>query len=299
MALNNKTFAIAIAAFMVASFSPANAQDVREILTDRSSQQVMEYRKGLNDHDMLHEMEVKGQFKDHVVDFDGNVTDPVRLMSKYQAGQGFRIGAFARGSYFAGNFLPAVGMNASYGYRNLQGTLWASFGKGERDVDAFTKAPFLEQNYGLELGYSVLNFNNHHDQIDLIAGVELKLRMDDKKMSFGDESPIEVQYIFNGRTFGAYGGVMYRHSHRFSSWDWYVKATAGFGQNYKGNILGQVETPEYTSYSVGGTKVYGEFTLTLGFEFNVFNRKVYNHSQMSRLGKSKADVKAMQRLANY
>ena len=73
----NKIFAVTAIAFM-ASVSPVSAQDVRDVLTDRTSQEVMEYRKNLNDHDMLHEMEHKGQYKDHIVAYDGNVTDPVR-----------------------------------------------------------------------------------------------------------------------------------------------------------------------------------------------------------------------------
>ena len=291
---------IAIAAIaLVASVSTVNAQDVREVLTDRTSQEVMEFRKNLNDHNMLHEMEVKGQYKDHVTAYDGNVTDPVRLMSKYQASQGFSIGIFGGGSYFAGNFLPRVGIEATYGYRWLYGTLWGAIGSGEYDVDASKDETFLEENFGLEVGAEFAHWKDHHHQMYFLIGGELKLRKDFKDMSFGEDSPVEFQYTFNGRTFGAYAGVKYQYAPRFSSWSMYVKATGGFNQNYKGNILGSVETEDYKEYSIGGTKIYPEVTVTVGVNLNVFNKKVYNQGAMNRAGLSKAQVKAMKVLKNY
>jgi hypothetical protein len=292
---------IAIAAIaLVASTVTANAQeDVRQVLTDRSSEQVMEYRKSLNDHDMLHEMEARGQYKDHIVAYDGNVTDPVRLVSKYQASQGFSLGVFARGSYFAGNFLPAVGVNAIYGYRRLYGEVWFTVGRGEYDKDADRDQTFLEENFGLEGGYEIASWKNHHHQLYILIGAELKLRKDYKDISFGGDSPVEFQYLFNGRTFGAYAGFKYSYTPRFASWGLYVKATAGFNQNYKGNILGSVDTEKYKEYTIGGTKAYPEATVTLGFNFNIFNRRVYNQGAMSKAGLTKAQVRAMKTLENY
>lgn len=293
----NKFLAIAAIAFM-ASVSPVCAQDVREVLTDRTSQEVMEYRKNLNDHDLLHEMEVKGQYKDHITAYDGNVTDPVRLVSKYQASQGLSIGVFGRGSYFAGNFLPAVGVNATYGYRRLYGEMWFSVGRGEYDKDADRSQTFLEENFGLEGGIELINWTDHHNQIYFLVGGELKLRKDYKNFEFED-SPIDIQYQFNGRTLGGYAGFKYLHSPRFSSWSLYVKGTAGFNQNYKGNILGSVDTEKYTEYTIGGTQLYPEFTLTFGVNLSVFNKKVYNTRMMNKLGYTKAQVKAMRTLKNY
>ena len=291
---------IAIIAFaFMAGTTVVNAQDVRQVLTDRTSQEVMEYRKDLNDHDMLHEMEHKGQYKDHVVAYDGNVTDPVRLCSKYQASQGLSVGLFGRGSYFAGNFLPAVGVNVTYGYRRLYGSMWFTVGKGEYDKDADRNQTFLEENFGLEGGIEFAKWKNHHHQMYFLVGGELKLRKDYKDMSFGEDSPVDVQYLFNGRTFGAYAGVKYQFSRPFSSWSGYVKLTGGFNQNYKGDILGSTETDKYKEYSVGGTKLYPEVTLTVGVNLNVFNKKVYNQKAMNKAGLSKAQVKAMQKVANY
>jgi hypothetical protein len=295
----NKHIAIAIATFMVAGTVTVNAQDVRQVLTDKTSEQVMEYRKALNDHDLLHEMEVKGQFKDHVTAYDGNVTDPIRLVSKYQASQGFSIGLFARGSYFAGNFLPAVGVNATYGYRRLYGEVWFTLGRGEYDKDADRDQTFLEENFGLEGGYEIASWKNHHHQLYILIGAELKLRKDYKDMTFGDDSPVEFQYLFNGRTFGAYAGFKYNFSPRFSSWSLYVKGTAGFNQNYKGDILGSVDTEKYKEYTIGGTKAYPEATLALGVNFNIFNKRVYNYGAMNKANLSKAQVKAMKVLENY
>jgi hypothetical protein len=296
MSVKNNFAIVAIA--LVASVSTANAQDVREVLTDRTSQEVMDYRKNLNDHDMLHEMEVKGQYKDHVVAFDGNVTDPVRLMSKYQASQGFSIGIFGGCSYFAGNFLPRVGVEATYGYRWLYGTLWASAGRGVYDKDASKKEDFLEENVGLEVGAEVASWKDHHNQLYVLIGGELKLRKDFKDFE-SDDSSIDMQYTFNGRTFGAYAGIKYQSSPRFSSWSWYLKATGGFNQNYKGNILSSVETENYREYSIGGTKIYPEVTVTFGVNLNVFNKKVYNTNGMSKASLSKSQVNAMKVLKNY
>lgn len=288
-----------IAVAFISGTTVVNAQDVRQVLTDRTSQEVMEYRKDLNDHDMLHEMEHKGQYKDHVVAYDGNVTDPVRLVSKYQASQGFNFGVFGRGSYFAGNFLPAIGVSASYGYRKLYGEIWFTVGKGEYDKDADRNQTFLEENFGLEGGIEFANWKNHHHQLYALIGGELKLRKDYKDMSFGEDSPVDVQYLFNGRTFGAYAGLKYQFSPRFSSWSGYVKLTGGFNQNYKGDILGSTETDKYKEYTVGGTKLYPEVTLTVGVNLNVFNKKVYNQKAMNKAGLTKAQVKAMQKVANY
>jgi hypothetical protein len=297
----NKNIAIAaIATFMVASVSPVCAQeDVRQVLTDKTSQEVMEYRKQLNDHDLLHEMEVKGQYKDHITGYDGNVTDPVRFMSKYQASQGFSIGIFGGCSHFAGNFLPRIGVEATYGYRWLYGTLWASLGRGVYDEDASKSEDFLEENFGLEVGAEFAHWKDHHHQVYFLIGGELKLRKDFKDMSFGEDSPVDFQYTFNGRTFGAYAGLKYQYSPRFSSWSMYVKATGGFNQNYKGNILSSVDTENYREYSIGGTKIYPEVTLTIGVNVNIFNKKVYNYNAMNKAGLTKAQVKAMKVLKNY
>lgn len=291
----NKIFAVTAIAFM-ASVSPVSAQDVRDVLTDRTSQEVMEFRKNLNDHDMLHEMEHKGQYKDHVTGYDGNVTDPVRLVSKYQGSQGFSVGVFGGCSYFAGNFLPRVGAEATYGYRWLYGTLWAAIGRGEYDKDADRDDTFREENFGLEGGIEFANWADHHNQVFFVIGGELKLRKDYKDFNFGDkDNAVDLMYTFNGRTLGGYAGFKYNYSPRFSSWSLYVKGTAGFNQNYKGDILGSVDTEKYKEYTIGGTKLYPEFTVTVGVNLNVFNKKIYNHKAMNAMGLSKANVKAMRK----
>jgi hypothetical protein len=278
----------------VLTVNAQEAQDVRTLLTDRSSEEVMEYRKGLNDHDMLHEMEVKGQYKDHISAYDGNVTEPVRLCSKYQASQGFSLGAVARGSYFAGDFLPAIGLEARYGYRWLGVAAAFTIGKGKYDNTADRDGEFLEENFFIEGQAEIFNWSDHHNQIYLVAGASFKLRKDFHDLSFGsDESPISGYVKYNGRTAGGYVGLMYSHSPRFSSWSWYVKATAGIQQNYKGNILGQEETEDYTSYTIGGTKIYPEFGVSVGINLNLFNKKIYNTKAMRSAGYTKAKVKAM------
>lgn len=291
----NNIFAIAIA--LVASTATVNAQDdVRDLLTDRTSAEVMAHRKNINDHDMLHEMEVVGQYKDHAVGYDGNVTDPVRLCSKYQGSQGLSLGVFGRGSHFAGNFLPGFGVDATYGYRWVYGELWFSLGRGEYDKDASKDLTFLEENFGLEGGIEVVNWADHHNQIFLVVGGELKLRKDYKDFAFGDkDNAVDLMYTFNGRTLGGYAGFKYNYSPRFSSWSVFVKGTAGFNQNYKGDILGSVDTEKYKEYTIGGTKLYPEFTVTVGVNLNVFNKKIYNHKAMNAMGLTKAQVKAMRK----
>lgn len=292
---------INIAALMMAAVTtivtnPAQAQDVRELLTDRTSEQVQEYRKDLNEHDMLHEVQEKGMFKDHVLAYDGNVVEPWDLCTKYQATQGFSLGIVATGYYFAGNFLPAVGAGLQYGYRRWTARAEFTLGKGEYDKTADKTNSFLEENFRGEFQYAVWGWREHHHQLGLLAGLSFKLRKDYHDLSkLGEEevTDLEGHIAYNGRTFGAYGGAVYTFAPKFSSWSMFVKATAGASQNYKGNITGLVETDEYTEISFGSKKWYPEVTVSVGVNFNVFNKKHYNTKAMRALGYSKADVKRL------
>jgi hypothetical protein len=289
MSVKNIATAVAIVVAFAATSVNASAQDIRTLM-DGSSQKVMESRAAINDRVVV---EKTAEYTDEVLMYDGNVTVPVRACTKDQASQRLSIGVIGRASVFAGEFIPAGGFDAVWGYRRHRYGVEGAIGFGHPDKQSDNQNKFIELDFRASYHFEVAASAKKHSQFYAGFDVSFKTRKDQHNLDFDQNGQTDFYWKLDAKTIGFHGSILYQYSPRMSSCSMFVEAFAGAQQNYKGNI-------KYTekAFSGGGKKWYPEFGITCGVNFNVFNKKCYN-SSLLKAGYTKKQIKAMSTAKNY
>jgi len=262
---------------LITTVSTISAQDVRalmgrQVLSDRTSEKVTEYRKSLNDSLFFTEVRKRDMYQDIDPGYDGNSTYPTVEVSKRLATQNFHIVGFGAVSTFAGYTSVGGGAGLMYGYRRwlAGGDFFFSSGEGTSAGEA-ENTNFSCLTGRLLLGYELFALGQKHHQFMAVLGPEFTMRSHNEMFSYGDQWMANKVKAY---TLGFYGGIRYQGCPRMSSFGWFAEIDLGYGINFGDHDNGSVVTPESFYTSRGQTEPVFKFCLKVGFIWDPFNKTI-------------------------
>lgn len=279
---------MAVAALFVATFS-VNAQaqsDDKPFFLDRGAEEVMEYRKSVNDASIL---DIKDRYADVAVVYLGNEVGAgaVKAVVQDKADQGISLGLVAGGELYGDNFSPLGGVAGSYQFRRIRLGLEGAVGIGKPDKLSDDQSKFVEFNGFGDVAVEVYRSKNLCSSF-LVGGYAC-FKASKNSVVVETENGGYFWDRTNAFNVGGGGSLMYIYSPKWSSVSHVFQLRAG--ANHKLHTEKDGTTEEF---SFGGKKAYFQVGLTYKLMFGLGKRhtKQYNVSLKNK-GYSESQIRSM------
>lgn len=277
---------MAVAALFVATIS-INAQSSDEVpfFLDRGAEEVMEYRKGVNDASVL---DIEDRYADVAVVYLGNEVGAgaVKAVVQDKAYQGISVGPVVGGEMFAEKFSPIGGLSGAYQFRKIRLGVEGYVSIGYPDKLSDDQSKFVEWNVLTDMDYEIAKSKDLTSTI--LGGVYGSFKASQNAVRIEGE-----HYGFRDRenAFNVGGGLslMYIYSPKWSCVYHCFQLRAGMNHKLHSEKEGSAEEASF-----GGKKAYFQASISYKLMFGLGKRhhKNYNVSLLNQ-GYTKEQIRSL------
>ena len=286
MTVKNIIAAVAVATIVSFNVQAQAQSDDKPFFLDRGAEEVMEYRKAVNDASIL---DIKDRYADVAYIAIGNEVGAglVKAIVQDKAYQGISVGPVVGGESFAGKLSPLAGISGAYQFRRIRLGLEGYVSVGHPDELSDDQNKFAEFNGVGSVAVELYRSKSLEHSFLVGAYGAFKAGKNSKYVDLGNGGYVwQKENAFN---IGGGGSFGYIYSPKWSSI--YHMVELRVGANHKLHTEGNVEN---TSFAYGGEKAYFQASISYKLMFGLGKRhtKQYNVSLLNQ-GYTKEQIRSL------